>query len=188
MGISQKVDDFLLPNNEGKRKVRNVVLNDLKQSNKTIIVSGYASLDELLKVISLNRTGQELTILIGNEPSIGNLTNHGNSVRQLSDSLKRYWLEEKRISLAHSFTLLKAYRMIEENRIQIRINSSSKKLHAKIILTDHNAMIGSSNFTVPGLSLQRELNSRFSIDESERYNSTKSFVEGCFATIGRLQR
>jgi superfamily II DNA or RNA helicase len=178
-GDFAKVDDFLLPNNEGKRKVRNIVLNDLKQSNKTIIVSGYASLDELLKVISLNRTGQELTILIGNEPSIGNLTNHGNSVRQLSDSLKRYWLEEKRISLAHSFTLLKAYRMIEENKIQIRINSSSKKLHAKIILTDHNAMIGSSNFTVPGLSLQRELNSRFHIDESERYNSAKSFVEGC---------
>lgn len=178
-GDFMKVDDFLLPNNEGKRKVRNIVSDDLRISKTSTIVSGYASLDELLKIIAIHKEDQDLTILIGNEPSIGNLTNHNNSVRQLSDSLKRYWLEEKRISLAHSFTLLKAYRKLERNEVQIRINSSSKKLHAKIILTDHNATIGSSNFTVPGLSLQRELNSRFTSEDIERYRSTKSFVEGC---------
>jgi superfamily II DNA or RNA helicase len=178
-GDFQKVDDHLLPNNEGKRKVRDIVMTDIKKSKSITIVSGYASLDEILKVISNISTEQEMTILIGNEPSVGSLTTLHSSKLNLSTEMKKYWLEEKRISLTHTFTLLNAYRKIEQGLVQVRINSSPKKLHAKILLTDSHAMIGSSNFTVPGLGRQRELNSRFSDEELRRFESTKAFIDGC---------
>ena len=171
----------LLPHNETTRKVRKILEDDFDVANQISIVTGYASLDELLTAIHRKKPEQTMRILIGNEPSVGPLTKIKNTKNHLSQEIKKYWLEERQISLTHSFVLLNAYRRIENEDIEIRINSANKPLHAKICGTDFTVITGSSNFTRPGLSTQREFNVRFSKTEDiSRYTGTFSFIEGCF--------
>lgn len=171
----------LLPHNETSRKVRKILEEDFDVANEISLVTGYASLDELLHAINRKKPGQSMRILLGNEPSVGPLTKLKNTSIQLSQEIKRYWLEERQISLTHSYVLLNAYKRIEDGEIEIRINSANKPLHAKISATDISVLTGSSNFTRPGLSTQREFNVRFSKDEdTSRYQGTLSFIEGCF--------
>ena len=47
-------------------------------------------------------------------------------------------------------------------------------------MTEKIVVLGSSNYTKPGLHSQRELNSRFTIKDKERYESAQNFVDGCF--------
>ena len=171
----------LLPHNETSRKVRKILEDDFDVANEISIVTGYASLDELLHAIHRKKPQQTMRILIGNEPSVGPLTKIKNTTNHLSQEIKKYWLEERQISLTHSFVLLNAYRRIENGDIEIRINSANKPLHAKICGTDSSILTGSSNFTRPGLSTQREFNVRFSKKEDiSRYQGTFAFIEGCF--------
>ena len=174
------VDPSLLPHNEGKNKVADIVESDFSTAQQISIVTGYASLDEILKAVNNKKNGQNMKILVGNEPSIGSLTTVKSSPKQLSEEVKRYWLEKRSISLTHSFVLLNAYRKIESGEVEVRINAATKPLHAKVCLTDCIAIIGSSNFTKPGLRTQRELNGRYTSDDVERYESAVNFVEGCF--------
>ena len=176
----ERVNAELLPHNEGKRKVSSILKKDFSESIEISIVTGYASLDEILKAVNEKSDSQKMKILVGNEPSIGSLTTVKSSPRQLSEELKRYWLEQRSISLTHSLVLLNAYRKIESGEVKIRINSATKPLHAKICMTEKIVVLGSSNYTKPGLHSQRELNSRFTIKDKERYESAQNFVDGCF--------
>lgn len=179
--LFERIPLQLLPHNETARKVRKILEEDFDVANEISIVTGYASLDELLSTIHRKKPGQTMRILIGNEPSVGPLTKIKNTTSNLSQEIKKYWLEERQISLTHSFVLLNAYRQIENGEIEIRINSANKPLHAKICGTDFTVVTGSSNFTRPGLSTQREFNVRFSKEEDvSRYRGTFSFIDGCF--------
>ena len=53
-----------------QQQVKNIVINDLIQSNKPLIVTGYASLDRIIDLISDLRleNNHKLRILLGNEP------------------------------------------------------------------------------------------------------------------------
>jgi len=179
-GKFDRVDIELLPHNEGKRKVASILKEDFSAASEISIVTGYASLDEILKAVNEKDNSQKMKILVGNEPSVGSLTTIKSSPRQLSEELKRYWLEQRSISLTHSLVLLNAYRKIESGEVVIRINSATKPLHAKICMTEKVVVLGSSNYTKPGLHTQREINTRFTVDDIERYDSASNFVEGCF--------
>lgn len=184
MGYSefQKVDQFKLPNNEGPHKVGKVLKDDFENADEISIVVGYSSLDQVLRAIHNKKDGQKMRILFGNEPSLGKLTQIKSTSKQLTEDMKRFWLEEKNISLSHSYVLLNAFNKIENREVEVAINDASKPLHSKIFLTDKVMLAGSSNFSHSGLSMQREFNVRLLISEDkERYIGTKSFVEGCFA-------
>ena len=183
-GISkfQKVDELLMPHNEGQNKVGKILEMDFHAADEISIVVGYSSLDRILRVIHDKKKTQSMRILFGNEPSIGSLTQIKSSPKQLSEEVKRFWLEERNISLSHSFVLLDAYKKIENGDVSVAINAAVKPLHAKIFQTDDIAVVGSSNFSNSGLSTQREFNGRYSkAEDRERYNITSYFVEGCFS-------
>lgn len=184
MGFSdfQKVDQYKLPHNEGPNKVGKVLKEDFETATDISIVVGYSSLDQVLRAVHNKKDGQKIRILFGNEPSLGKLTQVKSTSKQLTEEMKRFWLEEKNISLSHSYVLLNAFNKIENREVDVAINDASKPLHSKIFLTDEVMLAGSSNFSHSGLSMQREFNVRMSISEDKvRYDGTKSFVEGCFA-------
>lgn len=177
----EKVDKNAFPHNEGDRKVRHILNSDFKNARTISLVTGYASLDEIIHLIHRTKPEVDLKILFGNEPSIGNLSRTYNTRINLNNEMKKYWLEERQISLTHSFAILSAYEKLLNNEFEVFINSSPKPLHAKIYLTENACITGSSNYSKSGLGAQRELNTRIQRSEDdERYVSCKNFVDACF--------
>ena len=72
----------------------------------------------------------------------------------LSQQMMRYWVEERRISIAGSHLILLMLELIKDGRVQIRTSATYHMLHAKIYLADDAATLGSSNFTKAGLESQ----------------------------------
>ena len=64
--LFERIPLQLLPHNETARKVRKILEEDFDVANEISIVTGYASLDELLSTIHRKKPGQTMRILIGN--------------------------------------------------------------------------------------------------------------------------
>jgi superfamily II DNA or RNA helicase len=155
----------LWPVNEDGRKVSDALNNDLRETRTLRIVTGYTSIEMLLKVvIEKCQSLEKVELVFGNEPTTRLRTDSVLKSVSLSDEAKEYWLK-RGISPVHSYRLTQFIQMIDEGKITARFHydkdDESRMLHAKIVETDNSIMSGSSNVSLEGWHKNRELNRRF---------------------------
>ncbi len=145
-----------------------------------LIVTGYASLDKVVDFLALRsqRPGtQDLRIIFGNEPFKPRSSWEAISVKPLADEIRDYWLE-RGISVLLSAAVLRVRELVIQGLLQVRTGRRRRRLHAKIYVAADTVVLGSSNFTEPGLRTQSEANVRFDTTERARLEEARSLAEG----------
>ena len=180
-------DSRRFPLNQSKSNVAATVLADLTNGDNPLIVTGYASLDQVIDFLSRyaqQQGGKALRVVLGSEPFEARARHAGALGTQHFDEIRDYWLE-KGISLLHSAKIITAIEMIKGGRLQCRkAGDNRRKLHAKIYCSTEAATIGSSNFTRNGLYWQMECNARFSQASDKRRHREACDVAENFWSIG----
>ncbi len=161
------------PVNRASARVRSQVWADLIGSPDPLIVAGYSAIAQLVDFVSAWRTSHRrgtTRVLLGAEPFPTTRRSFGSAQAVFTEEVRRYWLEERSVSLRLSAKIIQAIEAAKDGRIRARFIHGEALLHAKIYLGVDAATVGSSNFTDAGLSHQLEANARFTQnDEPERY-------------------
>jgi phosphatidylserine/phosphatidylglycerophosphate/cardiolipin synthase-like enzyme len=207
---SDNLDDRLPPNdwpdadrfpiNGAGRKIRDTLEADLAASKSVLIVTGYTSLDELIRFIGRTEIGTDVRLLFGNEPYPTSKTHHPIRKGGLPRQIRDHWIANG-ISVLTCGAILECLQKLDAGTIHAKvIADSARPLHAKIYVADKAATLGSSNFTQNGLARQLEANARFAKDrESKRYRelstiaenfwqSGQDYTDGLKALLGELLR
>jgi superfamily II DNA or RNA helicase len=167
------------PLNVARSHVSDLVIEDLMSSIKPLIVTGYASLDQLIDFScqAAERSSKEVRLLFGNEPFASKRESYRVTGETLPQEAESYWLE-KGISLLHSAKIIKLIDLIDADIVNARYLDDQRKLHAKVYIGDDAATLGSSNFTRHGLNTQFEANARFCRKkEPKRYRELSQVAE-----------
>jgi hypothetical protein len=166
------------PLNRAGASVRRQVFRDLAASRTPLIVAGYASLATLVEfVANAPERVERIRLLIGSEPTRGSLDRPNQRVRPVPEEAREYWLRHN-FSILQCHNLVRTIEIVKQGRVEARVlESTRKRLHAKIFLADDAVTLGSSNFTSPGLEYQWEANVRFSSHEPSRYREARAIAE-----------
>lgn len=163
------------PLNLHNRSVKDVVFADLGRSKDALIITGYASLVQIIEFADSIRGNKKIRILFGNEPVESNKNIYRVKEREMSEEAEAYWLQ-RGISLYLSGQIVHTIELVRQGIIETRYLPGGRMLHAKIYVGDTAATLGSSNFSKSGLSLQLEANARFS-QSSKRFKELQSIAE-----------
>jgi len=171
-----------IPHNYARNTVDSVLKIDLQHEKEPFIVTGYTSLLRVVKLIASLGDDQDLRLLIGNEPFP--ITNAPMSLAPVTfpEEVQKYWLK-KRISLLQYpevFIALEKIRMGQVDAAYLEI--PGRMMHAKMVVTNEVAMLGSSNFSNAGLTRNIEANVRFKkAEEEERYTEIAEYADALFS-------
>ena len=165
------------PFNKRNISVGTIVEEDLRNSKNPLIVTGYASLDKLIKFSSeINTHNDSIRILLGSEPYESHRTEFRIDTGTLPEEIREYWLDRS-VSILLSAQLIQMIEHLKSGLIQARyIESTRNRLHAKIYVGDTAVTIGSSNFSKNGLQTQLEANVRFTSREKKRFTNACSLA------------
>lgn len=168
-------DPDRFPVNRASAKVRPVVWHDLLVSPRPTIVAGYASIAQVIDFVAQwsarhGKAGStdQVRVLFGTEPYPTSRRDFSSSTAGFTEEVKRYWLEERGISLHQSARIVEVLEAIDGGRLGARFLHGTSRLHAKIYIGERAATLGSSNFTAAGLSDQVEVNARFEAEHDRR--------------------
>lgn len=186
-------DRFPLNNVDGF-SVGDRVVEDLWRSDSPLIVTGYASLTELVQLTARitqdprEREPDVIRLLLGSEPNTAGASSFGTTVERLPVEIRNYWLEHG-VSPALSADIIATIEAIKAGRLRARtVDEYPVRMHAKVYAGDEAATLGSSNFTKPGLRSQIEANVRFCAtgtqEEASRYRQTRWIAENLWK-LGR---
>lgn len=152
------------PLNENGRNVHSLIKKEAEFSRHFLVMTGFTSLEYLIDFFNSLKISpsQQFEIVLGFEP-LATTRRENWGTKPLPTLLKEYWLERK-ISILKCGAVVKVIDLIEQGRITFFIQD---RLHAKIYLGDHHAILGSSNFTYGGLVQRREANVRYPKDSAE---------------------
>lgn len=166
------------PLNTGASRVRDIVLEDLRTSSSPLVVTGYASLDELVDFLSGCTSAEAVRVVLGAEPFPGRRETYEVRGHSFPQEVTSYWLK-RGFSLLLSGKLIQCINRIDAGHISARyVSDTGSRLHAKIYVGDEAATVGSSNFTANGLGSQLEANARFSASkEAVRYKELRNIAE-----------
>jgi superfamily II DNA or RNA helicase len=164
------------------RKVESEVLKDISKSDQYLIITGFTSLSHLVDTFGyrdfpdLKNAG----IVLGFEPNIKGRKQYESDVK-LSKEIREYWLRNG-FSITLGGAVIRLIELIDQGTIDLRFMD---RLHAKIYVGDHNAILGSSNFSKSGLTTQQEANIRVSLDEEDgieqnQYEAIKRIAENFY--------
>ncbi|MEM1406564.1 MAG: SNF2-related protein [Bacteroidota bacterium] len=169
-------------NNPGEnRTVDKEVTKDIDNSSDYLIITGFTSLSNIIdKFGTVNRpTLKKVRIVLGWEPN-----KHGRKrypLVRLKRDIKEYWLKEG-LSIIQGGAVIQLIELIQNKTIAFRFRD---KLHAKLYVGNHNAILGSANFSISGLKKQEEANIRVAKEEcgeteSFQYQAITSIAEKFF--------
>ena len=154
------------PTNRGQLSVGDVVRDDLIGSDDPLLITGYASLAELLRFLPRFAGSEQGTVrlLIGHEPYVAETLDLGQS-RSVAEPIREYWLNEG-VDVELCYPVVQVREMIERGQIDVRTSKSRyRPVHAKIYVSEEAVTLGSSNFSTQGMSRQVEANARFTREE-----------------------
>jgi phosphatidylserine/phosphatidylglycerophosphate/cardiolipin synthase-like enzyme len=145
-----------------QRTVQSTVIPDLLNSDNPLLVTGYASLDHIIALISqLPANATQVRLLFGSEPFPSRKEVFPMSQHSFPAEVEHYWLS-RGVSLLLSERIVFARELLASGRIAARhLGTNHNRLHAKIYCGDEAVTLGSSNFTAPGMQRQIEANVRF---------------------------
>lgn len=172
-----KHEDFPLNIKSLDRKAGTMVLSDLPFTKEFLVVTGFTSLSYLIDTFGNSGYSniETIKIVLGFEPNIrGRKRYH---IWPLEKEMKEYWLKEG-LSILLGGSVMNLISKINEGRVVFRFYD---KLHAKIYASDRFVTLGSSNFSLNGLSKQIEANIRISNGEgSNQYEDIKLIANNYF--------
>jgi len=155
---------------------------DFACSDRVLLVTGYASLDEIIRFAGSASADSSIRILFGNEPYPTRRLSHPSRQRGLPREIRDHWISNG-ISVRSCGAIIDCLKKIDDETLASRVMpANSRPLHAKIYLADRAATLGSSNFTQNGLAAQFEANARFLRDrEQKRYRELATIAENYWA-------
>ncbi len=120
------------PYNYAGQTVKPLIFADLLSSKKPLILTGYTSLGMIVEFLASCYLAlkadvnafKEIQIFIGNEP---NTTQGGQSrlfQHELSEEVKKYWLQEEGISIFLCAKIIVAIELIKNGNVKAKINNS----------------------------------------------------------------
>lgn len=170
------------PRNESPETVRDVVYQDLQASESPLVITGYTSLEWLIRLLADLAGGAQdspaprsIRVLLGNEPALRYEPQRPLMKAKVSQDITDYWLD-RGVSLRSCGMVLKVIELLREEWVEVR-SSGEKLVHAKIYATDPAVTIGSSNFSHSGMETQVEANVRFEHVEKKRFEEASLFAE-----------
>lgn len=164
MGDSRSASElFIVDNSDTDWKVRNYLLEWCDLAQAMDIATGYFEIGALLALKEQWQKVEQIRLLIGDEVSLRTRRAFAEGLRKINDRLDASLETEKsQNDFLHGVPALVA--AIRAGQIQCRVYRRDK-FHAKCYLTHSRAkvvgsfgLVGSSNFTVPGLGDNVELN------------------------------
>ncbi len=166
------------PLNVSGASVRKTVVADLRASESPLVITGYASLDQIIELIAKSGDETKVRVMLGNEPFPSYREQFVVGGRAFPEEVQRYWLA-KGISLRRSAQLVECIEALDSGRIEARYLSDREQvLHAKVYATEQSVTLGSSNFTRAGLERNLEANTRFTPQaEPRRYRELVQVAE-----------
>ena len=156
-------DQARFPVNRATAKVRPVVWADLVGCSDPLVVTGFASIDQLVDLIGAwGQAGHQgrLRIGLGWEPFASATSGFGPPRGVFTDTVRGYW-QDRGVSLEACGRLVQAVELVRAGRVQVRFAHGDWRCHAKVYATEQAVTMGSSNFTATGLTGQIEANTRF---------------------------
>lgn len=179
-------DGHRFPHNFQRDTVREHVWDDLTQSARPLLVTGYSSLEWIVDFLAAlhgpSLEQKRVRVLIGFEPrALASLSRPAGRYRSFPDEVNDYWLE-RGISLHRSSRVIKALEVLRSKRVLVR-RSGSTQVHAKIYVGDAAVTIGSSNFSTKGMKTQIEGNVRFQAEDEVRFGEAVQLAESIW-TLG----
>lgn len=172
-------DDFPINDLRLSRSVYGAIRNDVKNTTKILVVTGFTSLNYLIDFFAdtnaypkLRQDNESVRILIGFEP----IWRERKKWKRfdLATEIMDYWLE-KGVSPAKSGAIIHLIELIKSKRVSFRIKD---KCHAKMYIFDSAAVLGSSNFSQNGLKIQAEANIRLKAgSNNHQYNDAKKLAD-----------
>jgi SNF2 domain-containing protein/helicase-like protein len=174
------------PHNFRRDTVGEHVWDDLTQSTRPLLITGYSSLEWIVDFLAaLHGPGldqKRVRVLIGFEPrALASLSKPTGLHRAFPQEVSDYWLE-RGISLQRSSRVIKALEVLNSNRVLVR-RSGSQPIHAKIYVGDTAVTLGSSNFSNKGMKTQVEGNVRFEAVDEPRLAEAVRLAEAIW-TLG----
>lgn len=165
-------------NLDGGVNVAKTVHQDLNEGRDRLIITGYASLDQVIDFVADCNTDSPVRILFGWEPFRSRRTTFELDDYNFPKEVETYWLE-RGISLRLSAKIVRCRERLKSAHLDVRFLGKSRcKLHAKIYCTERAATVGSSNFTRPGLYGQLEANARFTASaDPARHRDLRSIAQ-----------
>lgn len=159
--------------------VESILFPDIKSSQSFLIITGFTSLSYLIDLFGSNNTNlpAKTRILIGFEPNLRGRKNY--ELLGLNKEIKDYWLKEG-LSIMQGGAVINLIEKIKQREVEFRYKN---KMHAKIYVGDHHAILGSANFSKNGLRYQDEANIRVAMsDEHQRiqYDAIKQIAENFY--------
>ena len=165
-------DCFPLNLKNEKRTIMEVVFNDLQNSDEYLIITGFTSLANIIETFGSEKLKdlKRVRILIGFEPEVRKRKKWKKVY--ISDEIRDYWLE-RNIDFRLGGAIIKTIELIKSNNLDFRVLDH---LHAKIYVGSTHAILGSANFSINGLTTQKEGNLR-SPNSEETYKGMKLVAE-----------
>jgi hypothetical protein len=147
------------------------------------VIAGYASLDRLVawlagchaRLLKDSAVHESIRLLLGNEPLRTDQAAFRSRRHRLSQEVVDYWLE-RGISLHLSAQVLSAIELVKLGIVAVR-TAGERPIHAKVYVGDDAVVLGSSNFTTPGLERQVEANVRFTPADKNRWREVRGLAE-----------
>lgn len=172
-----KQEHFPLNLKEYNRNVQEILKDDIASCKELIILTGFTSLSHLIDTFGNDelKNINNVKIVLGFEPNpLGRKRYH---IWPLEREIKEYWLKEG-LSILSGGSVMNLIERIKNKTVHIKFYD---KLHAKIYTSDRMAMLGSSNFSKNGLTIQTEANIRILADANrEKYNNIKLIANNYF--------
>jgi hypothetical protein len=170
----------LFPHNAHGTSVARVLLPDLLGSLAPLIITGYSSLDTLVPLLAqlAQRVPNvdQIRLLLGTEPHPSKRTFFPLS-RAAALEIADYW-RNRGISVALCGQVLAAIELLETGVLHTRTsNAQDRLIHGKLYVTERSAMVGSSNFSHPGLGGQHETNVRFAPEHAPFFGGAHQLAE-----------
>ncbi|RZJ36558.1 MAG: hypothetical protein EOO51_00115 [Flavobacterium sp.] len=171
-------------NIKGENTVQRSLFHDIKSSTQYLIITGFTSLSYLIDVFGVENDEHlphNVRILIGFEPNLKGRKNY--ELTGLNKEIKDYWLKNG-LSIMQGGAVMRLIERINSTMVEFRYKN---KMHAKLYVGDVHAILGSSNFSLNGLTKQDEANIRVSkLDpiETQQYEAIKLIAENFYDDAG----
>ena len=111
-GLSER-----FPTNRQREHVRHTVWADLVSSPQATLVAGYSSIAELIRLLSdwddSGHVDGQVRLVFGAEPFTTTRHTFRSDRKEFTEEARRYWLEERGVSLRLSAKVLQASRRLK---------------------------------------------------------------------------
>jgi superfamily II DNA or RNA helicase len=147
--------------------VGETVREDLRECSDPLIITGFASLADLVDFLPefRERDFENIRLLLGHEPHVSETLESLEPNYDVGEEMRRYWLE-RGIDIHLCHPIVEVREMLEAGDIECRTSADrSRPVHAKIYVGQEAVTLGSSNFSRNGLRRQVEANARFTEEE-----------------------